>query len=41
MKKLKWILNFLTCLFARLAHVFEHLTCDEVPDAEWDEVKED
>lgn len=30
MKKFKRIANILFRLFARLAHVFEHLTCDEV-----------
>lgn len=37
MKKLKKILNFLTRLFVRLAHVFEHLTCDDVPSVDCDD----
>lgn len=31
LKKFKRIANFLSRLFLRLAHVFEHLTCDDVP----------
>ena len=31
LKKLKRIANILSRLFVRLAHVFEHLTCDDVP----------
>ncbi len=31
LKKLKRILNILSRLFVRLAHVAEHVTCDEVP----------
>lgn len=31
LKKLKRIANILSRLFFRLAHVFEHLTCDDVP----------
>lgn len=41
MLKMKRILNFLSRLFVRVAHVFEHVTCDEVPDADWEEVKEE
>lgn len=36
MKKWKRILNFLNLLFHRLAHVFEHLICDEVPHVDDD-----
>lgn len=43
MKKLKWIADFLYLLFVRLAHVFEHLICDDVPsvDCDEDDYKED
>lgn len=31
LKKFRRIANILSRLFVRLAHVFEHLTCDDVP----------
>lgn len=37
LKKLKRILNFLSRLFVRIAHVAEHVTCDEVPHIEEEE----
>ena len=40
MQKFKRILNILCRLFVRLAHVAEHLICDEVPHID-DEEKED
>ena len=41
MKKLKSILNFLSRIFVRLAHVFEHLTCEEVPPIDFDDKESD
>ena len=40
-KKLKRIANILLVLFARLAHVFEHLACDEVPSFDFDDDDEE
>lgn len=37
MKKIKRIANILSRLFVRLAHVFEHLTCDDVPSVDFDD----
>lgn len=34
---LKRIFNFLSRLFVRLAHVFEHVICDDVPSVVFDE----
>lgn len=35
MKKWKKILEFFSLLFVRLAHIFEHMTCDDVPFVDW------
>lgn len=35
--KFNRIVNFLSRLFVRLAHVFEHLTCDDVPSVVCDD----
>lgn len=32
--KLKRMLKILSCLFVRIAHFAEHVTCDEVPHIE-------
>lgn len=34
MKKWKKILDFLSRLFVRIAHIAEHVTCDDVPHIE-------
>ena len=39
MKKLKRILDIIYRVLLRIAHVFEHVTCDEVPHI--DDEKED
>lgn len=40
-KKLKRIANILFVIFARLAHVFAHLACDEVPSLDCDDDDEE
>lgn len=41
MKQLMRIIKALPAIFARLAHVIEHIFCDDVPSIDFDDEEDD
>lgn len=41
MKQFLKIIKALPALFARIAHVIEHIFCDDIPDVNFDDEEDD